>query len=514
MKLILPSEKYKNSYFDLLDSAKNNNDYSKLGNASLKDNETFDAMIMRLKNRRIGKNIVKRDVPSTIYWIIVDNKVIGITDMRHKLNKDYFERFGHVSYYIKKEERNKKYATKALNLVIKKYIKMCTKKILITCLEENEASKKVILKNGGVFEKTVFDKVVNNNISRYILNITHEDTVIPRTVWLTTNRTCNSKCNWCYASKCRDKVMKYEDLKKYVNELKKININKVILIGGEPTINENIFKIIKYITNKGISVSMASNGRKFSDYEFAKKIVKVGLKICNISIKGSNEFEYMQNTNALGFKEMIEGYHNLKELGINVSTSYVLCDKDYSKFDNFLKMFIENKLDNIVFQLYKPSIDSNDSEYDAPTIKDIVDLIEYAFNKISETKINFSFEMSIPLCCLSKNLLEKMIMKKCITTCCHISKGTGMIFDSDFNILPCNHFANHPLNNEKVKPNDIVKFWNSKKSKQFRKIIKTYPSEICQSCSKWEVCGGGCFLRWFSNDSHKYINNKYCKGGE
>ena len=38
---------------------------------------------------------------------------------------------------------------------------------------------------------------------------------------LTTNITCNNKCNCCYASKCKGKVMKYEDIKKYVKELKK-----------------------------------------------------------------------------------------------------------------------------------------------------------------------------------------------------------------------------------------------------------------------------------------------------
>ena len=38
---------------------------------------------------------------------------------------------------------------------------------------------------------------------------------------LTTNITCNNKCNWCYTFKCKGKVMKYEDIKKYVKELKK-----------------------------------------------------------------------------------------------------------------------------------------------------------------------------------------------------------------------------------------------------------------------------------------------------
>ena len=32
MKIVLPIERYKNSYFDLLDSSKENNDYNELGN--------------------------------------------------------------------------------------------------------------------------------------------------------------------------------------------------------------------------------------------------------------------------------------------------------------------------------------------------------------------------------------------------------------------------------------------------------------------------------------------------
>ena len=95
MKIVLPSEKYKNSYFDLLDSAKENNDYKELGNAALRNNETFNEMIIRLKNRRIGKKIAKKDVPATIFWIIDNDKVIGTIDMRHQLNQDYFENLIH-----------------------------------------------------------------------------------------------------------------------------------------------------------------------------------------------------------------------------------------------------------------------------------------------------------------------------------------------------------------------------------------------------------------------------------
>lgn len=44
-------------------------------------------------------------------------------------------------------------------------------------------------------------------------------------------------------------------------------------------------KIIKFISENEIEVSMATNGRKFSNIEFAKQAQKNGLKNVNISKK-------------------------------------------------------------------------------------------------------------------------------------------------------------------------------------------------------------------------------------
>ena len=133
MKLVLPCEKYKNSYYELIKMAELNGEISELGNAQIKNGETFNTMLNRLKNRRRGINISKFDVPATVYWIIEKNKIVGTIDLRHKLNKSYYERLGHIAYYIKPSERNKGYATKALALAKQKYAKKFISKILVTC---------------------------------------------------------------------------------------------------------------------------------------------------------------------------------------------------------------------------------------------------------------------------------------------------------------------------------------------------------------------------------------------
>ncbi|MDO4962691.1 MAG: GNAT family N-acetyltransferase [bacterium] len=198
MRLVLPNIKYKESYYSLVNSAIKNNDISEMGHA-YKENETFNEMIKRLHDRHKGKNINNRDVPSSLFWIIEKNEIEGTIDLRHKLNDDYFYRFGHVAYYIKPTERQKGYGTKALSKALLIYKKHNIDKILITCLKDNIASQKIIEKNNGVFESEVFDKKINKYIKRFWIDT--GALCVPKIAWLTTNQTCNNNCNWCYAKK-------------------------------------------------------------------------------------------------------------------------------------------------------------------------------------------------------------------------------------------------------------------------------------------------------------------------
>ena len=145
MNLVLPCEKYKEQYYKLVDSAIKNKDVKEMGNA-YRSGESYQDMLKRLENRRKGIEINNRDVPATVYFIIDNKKIVGTIDLRHELNDNYFSRLGHVAYYIKPEERKKGYATKALSLALEKYKKHKIEKVLITCLEDNIASRKVIEK--------------------------------------------------------------------------------------------------------------------------------------------------------------------------------------------------------------------------------------------------------------------------------------------------------------------------------------------------------------------------------
>lgn len=82
-------------------------------------------------------------------------KLIGIIDIRHKLNEYLFQFRGHIGYSVRKSEQRKGYAKEMLHLALEKCKDMNIKKVLITCSKENIASAKTIIYNGGVLENGI-----------------------------------------------------------------------------------------------------------------------------------------------------------------------------------------------------------------------------------------------------------------------------------------------------------------------------------------------------------------------
>ena len=87
--------------------------------------------------------------------------------VRHYFN-DYLSRFGgHIGYSVKPDERRKGYATSMLKAILPYCKDLGLDKILITCIDDNIGSEKVILNNGGVYESTVNEPDMKRNLKRF-----------------------------------------------------------------------------------------------------------------------------------------------------------------------------------------------------------------------------------------------------------------------------------------------------------------------------------------------------------
>ena len=84
-----------------------------------------------------------------------DDKLLGMVNIVHSLNKFLLKRGGHIGYSISPRERRKGYGNEILKLALLEGRKLKLDRVLVTCDEKNIASKKIIIKNGGKLENSV-----------------------------------------------------------------------------------------------------------------------------------------------------------------------------------------------------------------------------------------------------------------------------------------------------------------------------------------------------------------------
>ena len=100
-----------------------------------------------------------------------DHKIVGMIQFRHEFNNFLRDFGGNIGYSVRPDERRKGYAKRMLTECLGVCRAFGLKRVLITCLVENEASRRTILSCCGVYDKTVFCERDNVNLERYWIEL-------------------------------------------------------------------------------------------------------------------------------------------------------------------------------------------------------------------------------------------------------------------------------------------------------------------------------------------------------
>ena len=127
------------------------------GCAGLEDVQSFEEWI-DFENR-LKEKYKSEYVPSEVFLAIrqKDKYVVGMIDFRHPLSDFLFNFGGNIEYSIRPSERQKGYGSEMLKLILPICRDFGENRVLLTCDKNNEASRKTIIKNGGVLEEEIID---------------------------------------------------------------------------------------------------------------------------------------------------------------------------------------------------------------------------------------------------------------------------------------------------------------------------------------------------------------------
>ncbi len=155
IKLVVPTLELKAKALDYRQEHFDNNEQIINGSELLDKISSYEEWLKRITNNSKVETVDPNWVLTDTFFAIreIDNKIIGIIDLRHTLN-DFLKDSGNCGYSVRPSERKKGYATEMLRLLIE-YAKKCDLKELHLSVErDNIPSVKTIIKNGGKLERS------------------------------------------------------------------------------------------------------------------------------------------------------------------------------------------------------------------------------------------------------------------------------------------------------------------------------------------------------------------------
>ncbi|MCE5236081.1 MAG: GNAT family N-acetyltransferase [Clostridiaceae bacterium] len=127
------------------------------GTAGLRHAESYRAWMEKARRNEFSETLDEGLVEATTFLAIreSDGALVGFIDVRHRLN-EYLAKFGgHIGYSVRACERKKGYAKEMLFQALAYCKTLGLKRALVTCNDDNEASRRTILAHGGVMENTM-----------------------------------------------------------------------------------------------------------------------------------------------------------------------------------------------------------------------------------------------------------------------------------------------------------------------------------------------------------------------
>ena len=131
----------------------------------------FEEWYEELENNKNKDKIPKEYSTQTTYLVIEDNEIIGILNARWEKVPTLMLFGGLIGYSLRPKYRGKGYANEMLKLGLDKFKEKSINEILISCKDFNIASKKVIEKNNGIFERNYYNKDDNYNYLIYTIKL-------------------------------------------------------------------------------------------------------------------------------------------------------------------------------------------------------------------------------------------------------------------------------------------------------------------------------------------------------
>ncbi|MFA5038972.1 MAG: radical SAM protein [Candidatus Omnitrophota bacterium] len=138
---------------------------------------------------------------------------------------------------------------------------------------------------------------------------------------------------------------------------------EAVLTGGEVSIRPDAVEIVEYARSLGYEeIQVQTNGRRFADKEFCKKMIRAGMTTFVPAIHGPNAAVHDGLTRSAGsWRQTVLGIHNVCGLGVKTLTNTVVTKQNYRTLPEMARLLV--KLGVVQFQFAFIHIQGNAMAY-------------------------------------------------------------------------------------------------------------------------------------------------------
>lgn len=154
-----------------------------------------------------------------------------------------------------------------------------------------------------------------------------EQAFIPRLVFWEVTKGCNLRCIHCRATATQLSAptnLSTQASLGIINQIAAFANPILVLSGGEPLFRNDIFRLARHATDKGLRVALATNGTMVTR-NVAHDIAEAGVRRVSISLDGADAQTHDAFRGVSGaFDASVQGLRNLRALGMSVQINMTI----------------------------------------------------------------------------------------------------------------------------------------------------------------------------------------------
>ena len=127
----------------------------------------YDKWLQGMRNRHTGHDLPEGSIREDFYLCYEGDALIGVFSLKFELTPFLLNYGGHIGYAVRPSQQRRGLATEILKEGVALARSSGFKRLLLVCDDDNLAPEKVILKNGGQYENTLFDPDEQVFVKRY-----------------------------------------------------------------------------------------------------------------------------------------------------------------------------------------------------------------------------------------------------------------------------------------------------------------------------------------------------------